>query len=214
PPPLINASNLITTLYAFSGAAAAIYGTSKYLIDPMLESLTAARHSLHETAQSNLDTLNERLEKHVSAVPEGGAKQLIGDDNASETTEDMGPLFHRTIGTQTSLPASPSSASSSTDAPEPPLDIITTHESSLKALTASLSSLIPPRTDPQSAPEEKLRSQVYELRHYLNALAHKDVQHVEAKDDAVNKFKAEIRGVKGVLLSARNFPSGTGRVAG
>lgn len=33
----------------------------------------------------------------------------------------------------------------------------------------------------------------------------------ETNDDEIAKVKAEIRGVKGVLLSARNFPGGVGR---
>ncbi len=33
-------------------------------------------------------------------------------------------------------------------------------------------------------------------------------------EDMVAKVKAEIRGVKGVLLSARNFPGGGGRLVG
>lgn len=33
----------------------------------------------------------------------------------------------------------------------------------------------------------------------------------DANEDEISRVKAEIRGVKGVLLSARNFPGGMGR---
>lgn len=33
----------------------------------------------------------------------------------------------------------------------------------------------------------------------------------DVNDDEIARVKAEIRGVKGVLLSARNFPGGVGR---
>lgn len=35
----------------------------------------------------------------------------------------------------------------------------------------------------------------------------------KAEEDAISSFKSEIRGVKGALLSARNFPSGGGRAS-
>lgn len=220
PPPLITASNLINTIYLFSGTAAAIYGTSKYIVDPMLESLTFARRSFYETAQNDLNTLNAKLEKIVSRIADGVAKgaeegEEAGGDDDSDTTEDIGPLFNRTIGTQTSPPLSP--GTSSTASPEPPpLDTISAHESSLKSLQTSLASLLP-TSEAQRTGVSDVKSQMSDLKSYLNGLAYPTLYTdnkgaVESKDDAVNKFKSEVRGVKGVLLSARNFPSGTGRV--
>ena len=50
-----------------------------------------------------------------------------------------------------------------------------------------------------------LGTSVSELQSYLAKLPHAGQQQ---GTDAVAEVKAEIRGVKGVLLSARNFPSG------
>ena len=220
PPPLITASRLANTFYLFSGTAAAIYGTSNYIVNPMLDSLTSARHSLFDTAHSNLDTLNEKLQQNVSTVPKGGAEHSAvdeqDDDNESDTTEDITPLFNRTIGTQTSPPFSPSSSTSTSEQASPPNPILM-HESSLRSLHSSLSSLLPP-SSAKGTPTDP-SSQLNDLKKYLNDLPYPSLhapttRSAEPKDDAVNKFKAEIRGVKGVLLSARNFPSGTGRGVG
>ncbi|KAL8760513.1 MAG: hypothetical protein Q9184_003311 [Pyrenodesmia sp. 2 TL-2023] len=208
PPPLITASNLINTFYLFSGTAAAIYGTSKYIVDPMLESLTTARHSLFETAQASLDTFNEKLEKNVSKIPKGGAEQPRegnGDDD-SETTEGIRALFNRTVGTQTSNPPTPTAPS--TPSPGTPPDIISAHETSLKCLRNTLAALRP-NTNPEPVTDE-----IYDLKCYLRHLAYpKPNVHMDGPTnvEAVNKLRAELRSVKGALLSARNFPSATGR---
>ncbi|KAL9599817.1 MAG: hypothetical protein Q9219_003603 [cf. Caloplaca sp. 3 TL-2023] len=229
PPPLITASRLINTFYLFSTTAAAIYGTSKYIVDPMLGSLTSARHSLFDTAQTNIDILNDKLEKNVSKVPKGDNEQereveeVNSDDADSDTTEDLAPLFNRTVGTQTSSPPSTPSTSDPTLTTPPPQNAISTHEHSLNALYSSLSSLLEP-TSTKSTHQPSLKnisSQIADLKRYLESLASSRHHYPSstststiAKDDAVNKFKADIRGVKGVLLSARNFPSGmTGRAA-
>ncbi len=174
----------------------------------MLESLTTARHSLFETAQASLDTLNEKLVNNVSKIPEGGAKQPgdgEGDDDP-EITENIGALFNRTIGTQTSPLSTP--AASSTPSPVTPPDPISTHQTTLISLRNSLVGLRS-YTSPEPVMDE-----LFDLKMYLRDLAYPK-PHVSLDGptnvEAVNKFKAELRGVKGVLLSARNFPSATGR---
>ncbi|KAL8703148.1 MAG: hypothetical protein Q9201_003652 [Fulgogasparrea decipioides] len=211
PPPIISASRLINTFYLFSGAAAAVYGTSRYIAQPMLDSLTAARHSLLETAQTNLNTLNDKLEKSVSVIPTG-VSELRGqegeedeEDNESGVTEDMVPLFCRTVGTQTLPPHSPSaSLSSSISSNTPQLDATSTHQSSLHSLHTSLSALLPAKDTDRN----NVILQLDDLKTYLDSLAYSSLPTQDSKDDAVSKFKAEIRGVKGVLLNARNFPAG------
>ncbi|KAL8733779.1 MAG: hypothetical protein Q9181_003461, partial [Wetmoreana brouardii] len=211
PPSLITASRLINTFYLFSGAAAAVYGTSKYIAQPMLESLTAARHSLLEAAQTNLDTLNDKLEKNISIIPRGVSElrrqeaEEGEEDNGSEVTEDMAALFCRTVGTQTSPSHSPStslSSSISSTARQP--DATLTHQSSLHTLHTSLSALLPSKDTDRN----NVISQLDDLKTYLDSLAYSSLYTQESKDNAVSKFKAEIRGVKGVLLNARNFPAG------
>ncbi|KAL8697525.1 MAG: hypothetical protein Q9224_002271 [Gallowayella concinna] len=213
--PLVTASRLINALYLFTGTAAAVYGTSKFLVEPMVEGLTSARHSLASTTQTNLDTLNEKLEENVAINPSGISRQNLGTDDQNEedmsdTTEDMAPLFNRTIGTQTSPPDSPSSSTSQAKTPSPPLDTISKQQSSLATLHTALASLNTPKDN--TLTDDKLTDQIEDLKQYLNTLKYPN-QHartiLESKDNAVNKFKTEIRGMKGLLLSTRNFPSGT-----
>ncbi|KAL8852131.1 MAG: hypothetical protein Q9221_002954 [Calogaya cf. arnoldii] len=216
PPPLITASRLINTFYLFSGTAAAIYGTSKYLVEPMLDSLTSARHDLYSTAQSNLDGMLERLEKNVSVIPSGVSKGIVEDDEDTSADEDMAdttPFFNRTVGTQTSPPASLSPASSDSLS-APATTIASLQQRTLGSLQASLLSVIPPKAT--GSEKDSLAYQLDDLKRYLNTLQYPSLHRdglAETKDDAVNEFKNEIKRMKGSLLNARNFPSGnsTGR---
>lgn len=210
PPPLITARRLLTTLYATSGIAAAIYGTSKYIVEPMIGSLTSARHSLAETASTNLDTLNLKLEGAVSKVPEALTKPA-GDDDSDVESVDLDParFFKRSAGTQTSprLSRSNSSDSSSSTAPRPPL---VAHENSLSTIHSRLFDLVP--SDAKKS--NPVKESIDDLKKYLDGLSlGYNIQQngklwEKSKVDEYAKLKNEIRGVKGVLLSARNFPSG------
>lgn len=186
----------------------------------MLESLTVARHSLFETASSNLETLNEKLESVVSHVPHSAGQVGTGkhdedhyeDDNESETS-DPTELFHRDTGTQTSPPFSPSSSSSSVNYLDP---LASTPGSSatsrLKDLHTDLSSILSSTT---SAADEddfvklglnNLRDCLHDVRYGRNPTALRGETSRSSLDQEINSVKAEIRGVKGVLLSARSFP--------
>ncbi|KAL8910134.1 MAG: hypothetical protein Q9171_004559 [Xanthocarpia ochracea] len=208
-PPLITVSRLINALYLFSGTAAAIYGTSKYLVEPMTESLTSARHDLFSTAQTNLNDMTEKLERNVSKIPSSVSKGNVDDEEDTSSDEDTARLFNRTIGTQTSPPPSTTSASSDFST-APATTIASLQRSALDSLQASLSSLVP--SENTKSTSENVGDQIVDLKRYLNSLKYPSLHTramAESKDDAVNKFKAEIRGMKGVLLNARNFPSGT-----
>ncbi|KAI4234507.1 MAG: hypothetical protein LQ349_003743 [Xanthoria aureola] len=214
PPPIITASRLTNALYLFSGTAAVIYGTSKYLVEPMLESLTSARQDFFSTAQSNLAGLVERLEQNVSTIPSGVSKGNIEDDgdtsSDASTEEATTAFFNRTVGTQTSPPASTSPASGDSSS-APATTIASLHHSTLGSLQTSLLSIVP--TTRSTTPEKgsSVTDQFYELKRYLHTLQYPSLLAdglAETKDDAVNKFKAEIRSMKGALLNPRNFPSG------
>ncbi|KAI4262221.1 MAG: hypothetical protein L6R42_002598 [Xanthoria sp. 1 TBL-2021] len=211
PPPLITASRLINAFYIFSGTTAAIYGTSKYLVEPMLESLTSARHDLFSTAQSNLDGMVEKLEQNVSTLPSGVSKGTVeddGDTSSDESTENTTPFFNRTVGTQTSPPASISPAPGDSSS-VPAATIASLQHSTLGSLQKSLLSIVP--TKSTNSEKESVADQFDDLKRYLSTLQYPSLLAdglAETKDDAVNKFKAEIRSMKGVLLNARNFPSG------
>ncbi|KAL8783395.1 MAG: hypothetical protein Q9213_004654 [Squamulea squamosa] len=209
PAPLITASRLLNTLYLFSGTAAIAYGTSKYLVEPMVQSLTSARHDLFSTTQVNIDGLTGKLEESVSTIPNGVLKGTLeeNEDAFSDIAEDMTPPYNRTIGTQTSPITSPTPTTSKT-APGPAANLATLQQSTLGALQTSLASLISSGNVKSSG--DTVTDQIKDLEHYLNSLKYQSLHArglAETKDDAVDKFKAEIRGMKGVLLSARNFPS-------
>ncbi|MCJ1243987.1 hypothetical protein MMC30_001184 [Trapelia coarctata] len=226
PPPLITTSRILSALYLSSATAATIYGTSQYLLKPMLESLTVARHTFFETASSNLDILNKKLESVVSLVPHSTGQAGSGkhdedcydDDNESETS-DPTELFHRDTGTQTSPPFSPSSSSSSVNYLDPlastPVSLAT---SRLKYLRSDLSSIL---SSTRSVIDEEdvvrlglndLRDYLHDIRYGRNRTALRGEMNKSSQDQEINNVKAEIRSVKGVLLSARSFPgAGAGR---
>lgn len=192
----------------------------------MLDSLTLARHSLFETASSNLETLNEKMESVISQVPHSAGQVGTGkydeddhgDDNESETS-DPTELFHRDTGTQTSPPFSPSSSASSVNYLDP---LASTPGSSatsrLKDLHTDLSSILFFTT---SAADEddivkhglnNLRDYLHDVRYGRNPTALRGETRKASLDQEMNSVKAEIRSVKGVLLSARSFPgAGAGR---
>ncbi|KAI9839519.1 MAG: hypothetical protein M1819_002144 [Sarea resinae] len=233
PPPLVTFRRLLNTFYAAAGTALTIYGANKYLVAPMREALTSARHDFASTTQSNLDNLNEKLEGVVSEVPPprptGQAKEgdaVASSSDAESDTSDPTELFHRDMGTQTSPPSlSPSARSPSSSPPSKPDTAIDTQTTALATLHTSLTSLLDSATDlTDSNLETTLRLQ--ELTNYLNDISYSSPYYLgngafsgagngmaKDKDDLVNKVKAEIRGVKGVFLSAKNFPASSGPAA-
>lgn len=127
PPPLITASGLLNSLGIVAGLSTFVYGATKYLISPMVDSLTEARVDFHENANKNLSQLVEKLEHAVSEIPESyhtaGRKAALAagahaageytdaaDDDAS-SYDDPTELFHRDVGVQTSPPSTPSGLS-------------------------------------------------------------------------------------------------------
>ncbi|MCJ1388449.1 hypothetical protein MMC18_001296 [Xylographa bjoerkii] len=222
PPPLITRSRLLSVVYISSVAATAVYGTSKYLLNPMLDSLNGARHSLFEATSASLDTLNQKLESVVSTIPSSASKPKHGelgfggdldDDDLESDVSDPTELFHRDTGTQTSPPVSHSSSSASLAYADPtsiaPLSVQTTR---LKTLNTNLSSILSSSTS--VVDEDKLTLfGIGDLREYLLEITYGrgsgssrgNINKTNA-DDEFSRVKAEIRGVKGVLLSAKSFP--------
>ena len=159
PPPLITLERLANAAYAFAGFSALTWGASRYIVQPMLESLTEARHSLVETAKSDLETLNTKLESTVSHVPyipslavqqqqQNQKSQQEDDEDLESTDSDPTELFHRDIATQTSPTRSrthsPSSDYSAGNLPAQ--DPTTSQSSRIRSLHATLSSLLSSQT--------------------------------------------------------------------
>ena len=203
PPPLITSQRLLTTLYLASGAAATVYGTNKYLIEPMVASLSSARHSLFETTSSNLSALNKKLEEAASKFPESSLNSGASDVGSEES--DPARFFTRSAATQTSPDLSGSSSLASSDPLVPGSSPIQLQEAALSDIHDRLDDLR--AEDPEAA--DPLKDKLDDLRTYLEGLAYNRNQTRDMwNQDPITKVKAEITSMKGLLLSARNFPSG------
>jgi len=205
PPPLITARRLLTTFYVATGAATTIYGTSKYVVEPMIESLTAVRHSLFETASGNLDTLNSKLESAVSKIPEGSHQPDDDGSDVESMSSDPARFYNRSTATQTSPHLSRSTSLTSS----PGLQPVSPNQLQEDGITEIYNKLTGIQLMNTSS---LLETSISDLRKYLDGLPHLDSTQSgklweKSKPDEYSKLKAEIRGVKGVLLSARNFPS-------
>ncbi|KAF2141170.1 uncharacterized protein K452DRAFT_298575 [Aplosporella prunicola CBS 121167] len=234
PPPLITPTRVAHALTAAAGLAATLYGMSSLLVQPMAAALSAARHDQYAHANSRLEELNNKLAGLVSAVPAAarpGTKHSntssnkdTDSDDASSTVSDPTELYSRDRGTQTSPPPSPPLPPTISPTPVPggtPADPTMTHSSLLSALSrrvADTAALAAASTDRAAKPLEPVR----DLTSYLHELQAaglawgSDFYSVRyaavrgaggGEDDAVEAVRKDIRGVKGVLLAARNFPS-------
>ncbi|EXJ82638.1 hypothetical protein A1O3_06451 [Capronia epimyces CBS 606.96] len=230
PPPLVTFERLANAMYVFAGVSALTYGASEYIVRPMLETLTQARHELAETAKADLETLSQKLESTVSHVPYFASSTILQkkkeqDDDLDSIDSDPTELFHRDIATQTSpLRSRSSSASSLPDASAH--DPTVAQASRLKSLHGNLSSLLTSTTTHFS--QDRLKDQMSQFQAVLDKLEasynpfqidygssfatygvtdDKNKPKNPASDSQASKFKAEIRSFKGTLLSSRNFPT-------
>ncbi|AEO71326.1 uncharacterized protein THITE_2123540 [Thermothielavioides terrestris NRRL 8126] len=232
PPPLVTVKGFLNTLYAFGGLSTLVYGASKYVVEPMVDALTEARISLHDTANQDLAKLVAKLESTVSKIPPLKPTAIVktnpaaDDDNETASSyDDPTELFHRDIGVQTSLPASPVLQH---QAPQPTGQQGTTATATtttaaqtqhVASLTATLKSLSEDLVDQTEA--------LGDVQTVLG-LVKQDVAQLEAAavstdfvgggfslygaagrnepDDEIKRAKENIRRVKGVLLSTRSFP--------
>lgn len=232
PPPLITIERLRNAAYVAGGIAATIYGASKYILTPMSEALTEARHEFAQHTIAHLDEFNNKLSEVVSRDPgPNGAGTLAhrDGDSMSETSADSDPteLFHRDYGTQTSpeLDATThenalvSTATSSTAADEAAEDIVATHTARLTRITALCAEFKADSTS-EGETSQEITSVLKVLGDYLDEMAYSQAYANDAltmygassagakkPEDEISRMRAEIRGIKGVLLSARNFPA-------
>ncbi|KAL3449722.1 peroxisomal membrane anchor protein conserved region-domain-containing protein [Aspergillus insuetus] len=152
-------------------------------------------------------------------------------------TSDPTELFHRDIGTQTTQDLTnptPATTSSATIEPEKPTSTSTalTHQRRLEQIGTQLRDFADTQTT-SSTLHDTTRSRVSDLQRYLDGLLYSKSSSYpysattgygmystpgldsgsaatgvgKGEEDAISGFRAEIRGVKGALLSARNFPS-------
>ncbi|POR37787.1 Uncharacterized protein TPAR_02012 [Tolypocladium paradoxum] len=221
PPPLVTTNGLLTTLYGFAGLSTLLYGTSRFVIGPMVESLTDARSDLYGTSSKKLDALVAKLEKTVSEIPPGVKAQPATVDDASDA-EDPTEMFHRDIGTQTSLPATPDAAAPSSKAAAAAAAESESKRQAdrLSTLTKTLSGL-KDQFRTQSEDMDDIRTLLDVFRDDLDGMTYGgQTQFVGGYDvyggakktepeDEIRKVRDNIRRVKGVLLSTRSFPAST-----
>ncbi|KAG6015256.1 hypothetical protein E4U43_005547 [Claviceps pusilla] len=235
PPPLVTKNGIISTLYAFAGLSTMLYGTSKYFIGPMVDTLTDARTELHSVAAQKLDTLVAQLEKTVSVVPPAAvvASARPPDHHDSED-EDPTEMFHRDVGTQTALlidhHASPSPAAKTNgvgegrgveEEKEEEETASQRQADRLTSLTKTLS-LLKDQFRAQSEGFEDIKTLLDVFRDDLDGMTYSgglpdflgsgyDVYGTSKKEpeDEIRKVRDNIRRVKGLLLSTRNFPVST-----
>jgi hypothetical protein len=227
PPPLVTVNGFLNTLYAFAGLSTLVYGASRYIVEPMVENLTEARISLHDTANQDLAKLVSKLEATVSELPppkskSSGTSDKGDDDDTASSYDDPTELFHRDIGVQTSLPTSPtlpSATAAATTATTTQQETPTTHQTkrlaSLLYHAKSLNEGLERQTNGLSGVQTAVE-ELNEDMEKLNAAAATDftggfslygAASRNEPDDEIKKAKENIRRVKGVLLSTRSFPS-------
>lgn len=241
PPPLVSFNSILYTLYGAAGLGASIYGASEYLVKPMLANLTSARHDFAQTTKANLRTLNEKLEQNVSTIPPqlSSANKEAGDnadeDDADSITSDPTELFHRDVATQTSAQdIAPKEKPADAETPTPTATV-DSHQKSLETITSNLREFANTEND-STACDDTVRSSLRDVHYYLDGLIYSNPSYgpvsgygswnssgtsdsngkatgvEKGEEDAIASFKSEIRGVKGALLSAKNFPSSRGRI--
>ncbi|KAK7755816.1 hypothetical protein SLS62_002101 [Diatrype stigma] len=120
PPPLITPSRLLNILTVSGGVFTFLYGSARYLVNPMVSDRDDARADYHNHVGERLGELVEKLEEVVSEVPyKDKDGKVVLNSRAATTTEgsddrghednestfsDPTELFHRDFGTQTSTP--------------------------------------------------------------------------------------------------------------
>ncbi|THX48179.1 hypothetical protein D6D06_09248 [Aureobasidium pullulans] len=226
PPPLVTVSRLINATYIAGALTASAYALSKYIIAPMADNLNDARHDLFEHTTDHVSEFNDKLSKLVSTVP-SPVKSLpqtpaeFADFDNESITSDPTELFHRDVGTQTSpsLSRRPSVAS---DIEVIRPDTVPLKQTNRLEIMKSHISEILEGSESNGASNQTLQESISETRHYLDGLYYTPPSYSWNADNSLNTsgtskdkqpdaavaLKAEIRGVKGVLLSAKRFPSG------
>jgi hypothetical protein len=211
-PPLVTTNGLLNTLYAFGGLSTLLYAASRYAVEPMVEKLTSARIDLHETTSKKLETILTQLESTVSVVP---SYNNSGANATSETDDidDPSEMFHRDIGTQTSFPTTPSASSQGKGETESKLqaDRLSKLAKSLTGLTNDYKKQSTEAQDTKvflDTFRDELDSMTY--GHHAELFGAYDINKKRKKpdsEDEIRKVRDNIRRIKGVLLSARTFPT-------
>ncbi|KAI1453782.1 peroxisomal membrane anchor protein conserved region-domain-containing protein [Annulohypoxylon moriforme] len=227
PPPLITPSSLANILAVSGSVWTLLYGTARFVVSPMVDSLNDARADYYSHINEKLEQLVEQLEDVVSEVPYKNGKLVLKskqqDEGAYADDEsicsDPTELFHRDIGTQTSPKMLALDAANTPNQTDKPIDA---QARRLAALKASLREM----TDMHVRHAENsadLNSLLREIRDEVDkvgappvtdfATIHGGMGYGRSSepDDEVKKTRDAIRSVKGMFLSSRSFPATAAR---
>ncbi|POS85589.1 hypothetical protein EPUL_002472 [Erysiphe pulchra] len=222
-PPLLTTSHLQTILYSASILTATLYGTLEYIVTPMLSKLTDSRHEIFSSILLKLDSLSQKLGSQVSEIPVIVTPHISKESDAETEDIDDDPteLFHRDIGIQTSPPGSPQPKNA--QLAQESLTHQTAHLCGLYTYLKDINNSLANETKNDT----KLENAITDLRKYLNTIAYPPLSinnynsiyfsngiiagrnsgNGENGDmNEATKVKKEIKGMKGILLSARMFP--------
>ncbi|EHK45570.1 peroxisomal membrane anchor domain-containing protein, variant 2 [Trichoderma atroviride IMI 206040] len=210
-PPLVTTNGLLNTLWAFGGLSTLLYGASKFAVEPMVEKQTSARIDLHETTSKKLDSILAQLESTVSVVPSYNKSGANATSSETEDVDDPSEMFHRDIGTQTTSPLAASSKGKDEAQSKLQADRLSKLAKSLTGLTNDYKK--------QSTDSENAKAFLDTFRDELDTMTYGnqteifgayDINKKKKKNDSedeIRKVRDNIRRIKGVLLSARTFPT-------
>ncbi|RSL99685.1 hypothetical protein CEP52_009613 [Fusarium oligoseptatum] len=214
PPPLVTTDRLFNALYAITGLSTLVYGASRYVVRPMVDNQAEARTEFHDLTSRKMDALVAKLEKSVSEVP---PKKPVADAANAEDSdaEDPTEMFHRDMGTQTTFPISSVTALSENGGADG--SSAKHNATQLASLNKTLSGLKDEYRS-QSEGMDKIKTAIDVLRDDLDNLTFTGQSTMgtydlygrtrkSEPDDEIRKVRDNIRRVKGVLLSTRNFPA-------
>ncbi|KAG6205646.1 hypothetical protein E4U50_004602 [Claviceps purpurea] len=221
PPPLVTKDGILSALYGFAGLSTILYGTSKFLIAPMVETTTDARSQLYHATAQKLDSLVSQLEKTVSVIPSTAATRPSSsqhDDAPEGSSDDEDPteMFHRDIGTQTLSvfeKAAPAAAAEGRSLSSPVGSATDGQADRLTGLTKSLA-VLRDQLRAQSEGFQDVKTVLDVFRDSLDGMAYTlvggyDIYGSTKKkepEDEIRKVRDNIRRLKGLLLSTRTFP--------
>ncbi|RAH59575.1 peroxisomal membrane anchor protein [Aspergillus piperis CBS 112811] len=199
---------------------------------------TSNLQKLNEKLEQNVSVIPESL-KNKTANTENDSSSTDTESITSDPTE----LFHRDVATQTATSDfaatyNNNKTGTNKDSPADPTAAVTDHLKRLESIRSQLRECSDTEKE-SSTLDSGMRTRLNELHHYLDGLIYSKPGFNplsgygmystpgmdsgsgsatgvgKGEEDAIANFRAEIRGVKGALLSARNFPAGRGgRIGG
>lgn len=225
PPPLITPSSLANILAVSGSVWTLLYGTARFVVSPMVDSLNDARADYYGHINDKLDQLVEQLEDVVSEVPYKNGKLVLKskqDEDAYADNEsicsDPTEFFHRDIGTQTS-PKMLALDSANTPSADKPIDAQARRLTALKASLREMNDMHVRHAENTADLNTLLR----EVRDEIDKVGAPPITdfatihggmgfgHSSGADDEVKKTRDAIRSVKGMFLSSRSFPTTAAR---